>query len=107
MGIVSRCSGQGRRVTYHISNVKSRNSETLKVLVAHGANLEARDILGQTVVMDAFRYSSFDNVKYLLNNGANPNPINKRGVSLVEMVSKEIKQQRRREYNDECLTIKK
>ncbi len=55
------------------------------------ANLEARDILGQTVVMDAFRYSSFDNVKYLLNNGANPNPINKKGVSLVEMVSKRNK----------------
>ncbi|WP_400257858.1 ankyrin repeat domain-containing protein [Serratia nevei] len=87
---------------------KARNSETLKVLVAHGANLEARDILGQTVVMDAFRYSSFDNVKYLLNNGANPNPINKRGVSLVEMVSKEIKNSKEGgEYNDECLTIKK
>ncbi len=47
-------------------------------------------------------------LKYLLNNGANPNPINKRGVSLVEMVSKEIKNSKEGgEYNDECLTIKK
>lgn len=76
---------------------KASNAETLKVLVAYGANLEARDVLGQTVVMDAFRYSSFDNVKYLLNNGANPNPINKKGVSLVEMVSKEIKTARKAE----------
>lgn len=91
MGIVSRCSGQGRRVTYHISNVKSQELRNPEGSGCTWCELRSKRYSWPNRGDGCFRYSSFDNVKYLLNNGANPNPINKKGVSLVEMVSKEIK----------------
>ncbi|MEE4485495.1 ankyrin repeat domain-containing protein [Serratia ficaria] len=87
---------------------KANNSETLKVLVDNGVNLELKDSLGQTVLMEAFIYSSFPQVKFLIEKGANPNPKDAKGNSLAEIVNREIHDSKKgSEYNKECLEIKK
>lgn len=86
----------------------AKNTETLKVMLDYGANIDIRDSLDQTLVMDAFLNSSFDHVELLLLRGANPNPVNVNGLSLLTVVKREIKDSKSgTEYNDRCKEILK
>lgn len=47
--------------------------EIARLLIAHGATVDARDTMGQTPLMNAVRESNVDMLKFLITNGANVN----------------------------------
>ena len=84
----------------------AENTETLKVMLDYGADIDIRDILHQTLAMDAFYNSSFDHVELLLSRGANPNPVNVNNLSFLQVVKREIKDSKEgTEYNERCKKI--
>lgn len=86
----------------------ARNTETLKALLDNGADIDIRDSLDQTLLMGAFISSSFEHVKLLLARGANPNPVDANGLSLLAAVTREIKDSKEgTEYNNKCKEILK
>ncbi|OJH81899.1 ankyrin repeat domain-containing protein [Serratia marcescens] len=85
---------------------KAKNTETLKVMIERGANINIRDSLKQTLVMAAFFRSSFGHVELLLNSGADPNPVDINNLSLLTVVKRQIKDTKEgSEYNNECKKI--
>ena len=86
----------------------ARNTETLKALLDNGADIDIRDSLDQTLLMGAFISSSFEHVELLLARGANPNPVDANGLSLLAAVTREIKDSKEgTEYNNRCKEILK
>jgi len=89
--------------------LKSRyaeNTETLKVMLDYGVDIDIRDSLNQTLLMDAFMSTSFDHVELLLSKGANPNPVNVNNLSLLQVVKREIEDSKEgTEYNERCKKI--
>jgi len=84
----------------------AENTETLKVMLDYGADIDIRDSLNQTLLMDAFFNSSFDHIELLLSKGANPNPVNVNNLSLLQVVKREIKDSKEgTEYNERCKKI--
>lgn len=84
----------------------AKNTETLKVMLDYGADIDIRDSLEQTLLMNAFMSVSFDHVELLLSRGANPNPVNVNGLSLLAAVKREIKDSRKgTEYHERCKKI--
>ncbi|HHK8265637.1 TPA: ankyrin repeat domain-containing protein, partial [Serratia marcescens] len=82
------------------------NTETLKVMLDYGADINIRDSLQQTLLMDAFFSSAFEHMTLLLNRGANPNPVNINNLSLLTAVNRQIKDsQDGSEYNEQCKKI--
>lgn len=82
------------------------NTETLKVMLDYGADIDIKNSLGQTLVMSAFISSSFAHVELLLARGANPNPVNINNLSLLTVVKRQIKDSKEgTEYNNECKKI--
>ncbi|EMB4321642.1 hypothetical protein RJ492_004609 [Pluralibacter gergoviae] len=56
--------------------------------------------------MSAFISSSFEHVELLINQGANPNPININNLSLLTLVKQQIKDSKEgSEYNKKCIEI--
>ncbi|MFZ4835274.1 ankyrin repeat domain-containing protein [Rouxiella sp. Mn2063] len=86
--------------------VKAKNTETLKVMLDYGADVNIRDSLKQTLLMNAFFSSSFEHMELLINKGANPNPVDINNLSLLTAVKKQIKDTKENsEYNNECKKI--
>lgn len=86
----------------------AKNTETLKVMLDYGADINIRDSLGQTLLMGAFISLSLDHVELLLLKGANPNPVDKNGLSLLTVVERDIKDSKEgTEYNERCKKILK
>jgi uncharacterized protein len=69
--------------------------ETLKLLVGRGANVNAKDSLGQTALVETLNSLQLDQTEYLLNNGALPNAVNRLGVSFAYALSRAIDKQAR------------
>lgn len=57
--------------------------DSLKLMVERGANVNARDVLGNSAIMVAIRTFGLDEVNYLLDRGADPKVVNKLGVSFA------------------------
>jgi len=86
--------------------VKAKNTETLKVMLDYGADINIRDSLKQTLLMSAFFGSSFEHMELLINKGANPNPVDINNLSLLTAIRKQIKDTKENsEYNNECKKI--
>ena len=84
----------------------AKNTETLKIMLDYGADIDIRDSLDQTLVMDAFFNSSFDHVELLLSRGANPNPIDVNGLSMLAVVKRQIGSTTKESgYNKRCREI--
>lgn len=84
----------------------AKNNATLALLVARGADMNTRDILGQTPLVDAFFKSEFEKMHFLLDHGAEPNPVNKRGRSFRQMVDFELQRIKKgSEYYDNLLKL--
>ena len=74
-------------------------------MLDYGADINIRDSLQQTLLMDAFS-SAFEHMTLLLNRGANPNPVNINNLSLLTAVNRQIKDsQDGSEYNEQCKKI--
>ncbi|WBF44874.1 ankyrin repeat domain-containing protein [Serratia rubidaea] len=85
----------------------AKTTDTLALLVARGADVDARDSLGETPLMAAFFNNSFEHANYLLDHGADPNPVNKKGWILASLVQDGIKDSRpETEYHQNCLRLR-
>ncbi|KFA69037.1 hypothetical protein S40285_05468 [Stachybotrys chlorohalonatus IBT 40285] len=60
----------------HLAAAKSSYSgiQALKMLLAGGGNIEARDLDGRTPLLHACKFESSSAIRFLLASGANPNP---------------------------------
>ncbi len=52
--------------------IKAKNTETLKAMLDHGANVNITDSLGNTLLIEAFDFGEYDHVLLLLERGADP-----------------------------------
>lgn len=88
--------------------IKAKNTDTLKAFLDDNANIDIKNSLGETMLMAAFFHSSFEHVKLLIQKGSDPNPINKNGLSLAEIVNRQLQDSKEgSDYYYECLEIKK
>ncbi|MBM1022326.1 ankyrin repeat domain-containing protein [Enterobacter sp. A11] len=53
-------------------SIEAKNTETLKVMLDRGGNINITDSLGNTMLIDAFDFHSYDHVFLLLERGADP-----------------------------------
>lgn len=60
--------------------------DSLRLMVERGANVNARDSLGETALYPAIRTFALDEVNYLLDHGADPKVVDKQGVSFASYV---------------------
>ncbi|WP_232251627.1 ankyrin repeat domain-containing protein [Serratia sp. MYb239] len=85
----------------------AKTTDTLALLVMRGADVDARDSLGETPLMAAFYSNSFEHANYLLDHGADPNPVNKKGWVFASLVQKRLnKSQPDTEYHQKCLQLR-
>ena len=66
--------------------VDSKDIRAIELLSEYGANLEARDIRGNTLSMSAAGLARFDVVYFLLENGIDYNASNDKGRTLMDLV---------------------
>ncbi|WP_207000178.1 ankyrin repeat domain-containing protein, partial [Trinickia mobilis] len=83
---------------------KERTFESLKLLVARGANVDMRDSLRNTTLYEALTNRALDQIDYLLDHGANPNTYNINGLSFPYAISTRIN---RNASAPESITYKK
>ncbi|MGP3593848.1 ankyrin repeat domain-containing protein [Vagococcus sp. WN89Y] len=89
------------------SALDSKNTATLALLIERGADVNSRDYLGETPLVDAFFRADFDKVHFLLDHGADPNPVNKQGRSFRQMVDKNLQQVKKgTEYYDKVIEVR-
>ncbi|MBD8453426.1 ankyrin repeat domain-containing protein [Serratia rubidaea] len=85
----------------------AKTTDTLALLVARGADVDARDSLGETPLMAAFYSNSFEHANYLLDHGADPNPVNKKGWVFASLVQKRLnKSKPDTEYHQKCQQLR-
>jgi ankyrin repeat protein len=67
----------------HLAKTRAKvdHVAVLDLLVAHGANLDARTTTGETLLYFATRQHQSDVVRWLLEHGADPSAVNRRGAS--------------------------
>lgn len=68
--------------------------DSLKLMVERGANVNARDSLGNSAIMEAIGVFAIDEVNYLLDHGADPKVVNKLGVSFAWKVYDKVLRQK-------------
>jgi uncharacterized protein len=89
------------------SALSAKNTATLALLIERGADIDTRDILGDTPLVQAFFSNDFDKVYFLLGHGANPNPVNKQGLSFSQMLDRNLHQVKQgTEYYDRVVKLK-
>ncbi|VEI61982.1 ankyrin repeat domain-containing protein [Serratia rubidaea] len=82
-------------------------TDTLALLVMRGADINTRNSLGETPLTVAFFSNSFEHVNYLLDHGADPNPVDKNGRGFAALVQRRIKKSRPdTEYHQNCLRLR-
>lgn len=67
--------------------------ETLKLLIARGADVNKRDALGNTVLNEALAGYQLDLVEWLLDHGADPHTVNAHGLSFAKQLQTRIERQ--------------
>jgi hypothetical protein len=68
--------------------------DSLKLMVERGANVNARDVLGNSAIMEAIGVFAIDEVNYLLDRGADPKVVNNLGVSFAWKVYDKVLKQK-------------
>jgi ankyrin repeat protein len=53
-------------------SIKAKNTETLKVMLDYGADINTVNSLGSTLLFEALNYHAYDHVFLLLERGADP-----------------------------------
>src|ERR1700693_6022029 len=66
-----------------LSEIRKGDIEAVRWLVAHGADVNARDAKGATALMYAVLYGDLDYVNLLLDKGADPNAANDFGINAL------------------------
>lgn len=85
----------------------AKNTETLKAMLDAGANINIKDSLGETLLISAFFYGSFEHVKLLLERGADPDPVNAQGMRFAKIVAMNMeKSDKSTKYYQQCKEIK-
>ncbi|EKO3660312.1 ankyrin repeat domain-containing protein [Vibrio metschnikovii] len=77
----------GNALIFHAPRLEGNNS--LKLLVDYGANVDARDSLGQTPLLDILN-TRFDEVLFLLEHGADPFVMDKSGMTAAYSVQESL-----------------
>lgn len=72
-------------------SIKAKNTETLKVMLDYGANVNTVNSLGSTLLFEAFDYHSYDHVFLLLERGANPEIRADNWLDDGESITKDVK----------------
>ncbi len=86
-GMDPNLSDKGDSLIFNVPELAGNDS--LKLLVEYGADVNAKDTLGQTPMFN-FVLTSFDEAIYLLDNGADPFVMDKAGVTLAYSVQNRI-----------------
>ncbi|WP_041411988.1 ankyrin repeat domain-containing protein [Serratia sp. FGI94] len=87
--------------------INAKTTDTLALLVMRGADINSRNSLGETPLTVAFFSSKFEHANYLLDHGADPNPVNKNGRSFAVLVQRRLnKSQPDTEYHQNCLRLR-
>ncbi|MGW1443791.1 ankyrin repeat domain-containing protein [Serratia rhizosphaerae] len=87
--------------------LRAKNTATLALLIERGVNIDSRNSLEETPLMAAFLRNRFEHVNYLLDHGADPNPVNKQGWVFASLVQNAIKDSRpETEYHQNCLQLR-
>jgi len=71
---------------------KASNTETLKVLIKNGADLNIKGLMGRTPLINALYNSDIEHIKVLLSNGADPSIKDDFNDSFTTLLDKEIKE---------------
>ena len=89
------------------NTLQAKNTDTLALLTMRGADVDANDILGQTPLVEAFFSNRFEHAIYLLDHGANPNPVDKKGRGFTTLVQRRLNSTRpETEYHQNCLRLR-
>lgn len=72
--------------------LKAKNTETLKVMLEYGADLNARGAMGRTLLINALYTSKIDHIQLLLDKGANPQLSDSFNEDFIFLINKEISQ---------------
>jgi len=72
------------------STIRSKNTSTLALLLDRGVDINTRNSLGETLLVDAFFKADFDKMFFLLDHGADPNPVNLQGSSFRQIVNQDL-----------------
>ncbi|HAY0637586.1 TPA: ankyrin repeat domain-containing protein [Serratia rubidaea] len=87
--------------------INAKTTDTLALLVMRGADINSRNSLGETPLTVAFFSSKFEHANYLLDHGADPNPVTKKGWVFASLVQDGIKDSRSEtEYHQNCLRLR-
>ncbi|MCR0996454.1 ankyrin repeat domain-containing protein, partial [Serratia rubidaea] len=87
--------------------IYAKTTDTLALLVVRGADVDTRNSLGETPLTVAFFSRKFEHVNYLLDHGADPNPVTKKGWVFASLVQDGIKDSRPgTEYHQNCLRLR-
>ncbi|WP_080938931.1 ankyrin repeat domain-containing protein [Vibrio vulnificus] len=86
-GMDPNLSDKGDSLIFNVPELAGNDS--LKLLVEYGADVNAKDTLGQTPIFN-FVLTSFDEAIYLLDNGADPFVMDKSGVTLAYAVQNRL-----------------
>ncbi|MBY8292112.1 ankyrin repeat domain-containing protein [Vibrio fluvialis] len=86
-GMDPNLSDKGDSLIFNVPELAGNDS--LKLLVEYGADVNAKDTLGQTPMFN-FVLTSFDEAIYLLDNGADPFVMDKSGVTLAYAVQNRL-----------------
>ena len=84
--------GSGSSIIFRVANQDT--PESLELLIARGANVNAKDRLGSTPIMKALNTFSLDEVNYLLDHGADPKVVNLLGRSFASRVFEYVNTQK-------------
>ena len=68
--------------------------DSLRLMVERGANVNARDSLGNSAIMEAIGVFAIDEVNYLLDHGADPKVVDKQGLSFAWKVYDKVLKQK-------------
>jgi hypothetical protein len=68
--------------------------DSLKLMVERGANVNTKDTLGNSAIMEAIGVFAIDEVNYLLDRGADPKVVNNLGVSFAWKVYDKVLKQK-------------
>ncbi|MBU3893640.1 ankyrin repeat domain-containing protein [Serratia rubidaea] len=87
--------------------INAKTTDTLALLIMRGADVDTRNSLGETPLTVAFFSSKFEHANYLLDHGADPNPVTKKGWVFASLVQDGIKDSRpETEYHQNCLRLR-
>ncbi|MCI2291788.1 ankyrin repeat domain-containing protein [Enterobacter sp. I4] len=78
--------------------LKAKNTETLKVMLESGADINARGAMERTLLINALYAGKIDHIKLLLDKGANPQLSDSFDEDFIFLINKEIS---RKDNNNE------